>query len=260
MTASAIELVRHAKLQEAQDLLIAGVKRRPDDVDLRYNLAGVFAFAGDYDRALQHLDVIAHTKPELAPAIALYIGMLQAEEERRRAMEETHLPAIDVHGAGSTARRDLLVACRSGDAAAAARCMAALGPVGVDAKDGAGKVVVRDYDDVLGDVLEVFSAGRYVWMPLAALRKVEFAPATGLLDLLWAQCAIERRDGQKYTVHVPVLYAGSAASADPAVRCGRKTEWVDQCGVAFRGRGQRIFLFDGREVELLSLRVVEFLP
>lgn len=257
---TAIELFQQSKLREALDLLVAEVKRRPGDVDLRYNLVGILAFSGEFDRALGHLDVIAESQPEMMHTVVVFSGLLQAEEERRRVMEGEHFPAFDATWAAAMEpRRALLHACRRGEVENMRRHLADIGEVGVAARlAGGGEATLRDYDDVLGDVLEVYSAGRYLWLPFACLRRIQFTPAKGLLDLLWSECSVERVDGAKYTVHVPVLYAGTWRSDDPAVRTGHKTVWIDQGGVIFRGQGQRVFLFGDQEVGMLSVCSVDF--
>ncbi|MBM4059761.1 MAG: hypothetical protein FJ265_01495 [Planctomycetes bacterium] len=257
----AIQLFQQSRLDDAFASLTAALRSDPANVDLRYHMAGLLAFRGEFDRALLHLDFIAAERPELAAAAAMYVASISAEEERRRMHGEGHVPGTDPqHEAAIRARVQLRACAARGDlagAAAAAAAIAAEPPVAASV-DGGAAAPFRDLDDGLGGLLELFVGGRCLWLPCAGLRALRFTPPRGLLDLLWAQCAVETAQGGRYHAHVPVLYAGTAGRADPQVRCGHKTEWVDEAGAAFRGYGQRTFRAGDRELGILELREVRF--
>lgn len=257
----AISLFQQSKLDEALQAQTAALRGDPANVDGRYHMAGLLAFAGEFDRALVHLDFIAGERPELATAVAMYVSSLHGEEERRRIYQGGHAPGTDPENEAAVQRRlRLRQHLAAGDAAKATSALAEIAaePVPQASLDGAAPAAFADHDDGLGALLEVFVGGRCLWVPTGNLRSLEFTPPRGLLDLLWAQCAIETRTGQRYAAHVPVLYAGTHARGDAQVRCGHKTEWVDELGVAFRGYGQREFVVGERELGILELRKVQF--
>lgn len=252
----AIQLFQQSKLDAALEAQTRALRQKPADVDLRYAMAGLLAAAGEFDRALVHLDFIAAEVPALATAVAMYVSSLHAEEERRRIYEQGHVPGTDPENEAAVRRRvRLLQAVAAGDAAAAGEVAAELAVETVPSAslDGAAPAPLRDLDDGLGALLELFVGGRCLWVPTASLRSLEFTPPRGLLDLIYAQCAIVTRSGTRYAAHVPVRYAGSHAHAEPEVRCGRRTEWEDRLGVAFRGYGQRVFSVGDRELGILEL-------
>ncbi|MBL9077776.1 MAG: hypothetical protein JNL08_09740 [Planctomycetes bacterium] len=257
----AISLFQQSKLDAAIQAQTALLRSKPGDLDARYNMAALLAFAGEFDRALVHLDFLSAENPALAAAAAMYVSSLHAEEERRRAYDLGHVPGTDPTNEAAVKRRvRLRQALVQGDAAAAAAVMAEIAaePVPAASLDGGPAAPLCDQDEGIGALLEVFVGGRCLWVPTANLRSVEFTPPRGLFDLLYAQCAIETTGGVKYAAHVPVLYAGSHAHPDPAVRCGHRTEWQDVLGIAFRGHGQRVFRVGDREPSLLELRRVTF--
>lgn len=256
-----IQLFQQSKLDDAVKAQAEALRQKPADIDLRYTMAGLLAFAGEFDRALVHLDFIAAEQPALAAAVAMYASSLGAEEERRRIEEQGHVPGTDPGNEPAIRRRvRLRQAIRAGDAAAAAEAADEIAnePVPAASLDDGAPAPLRDHDDSLGAVLELFVGGRCLWVPTSNLRSIEFTPPRGLLDLLYAQCAIVTSSGVRYAAHVPVRYAGSHAHADPSVRCGHRTEWQDQLGVAFRGQGQRTFLAGDRELGVLELRALRF--
>ena len=100
---------------------------------------------------------------------------------------------------------------------------------------------LRDMDDQLGSVLEVFAGGRYLWLPLEHIARLKAAPPRHLLDLLWLPAELTDRDGATSIVHLPVLYEGSSrGDGDPRCATGRVTEWYATGGELERGRGQRL--------------------
>lgn len=257
----AISLFQQSKLGEALEVQTAALRADPTNVDGRYHMAGLLGFAGEFDRALAHLDFIAGERPELAPAVAMYVSSVHGEEERRRIYAQGHVPSTDPENEAAVRRRvRLRQHLAAGDAAGAAKEMAAIAaePVPKASLAGGEPVPFFDHDDGIGALLEVFVGGRCLWLPTANLRSLEFTPPRGLLDLLWAQCAIETRSGQRYAAHVPALYSGTAGRSDAQVRCGHKTEWQDELGVAFRGYGQRVFVAGDQEIGILELRSIRF--
>lgn len=254
----AFELLRQGKLQDAIDATIALVKKQPTAVDHRYNLAGLCVLQGDLDRADTHLDAISSLRPDLAVAVGVYRSCLEGEEERRRVYAGAASPGLPPETTdGLEARIRLRQQLATGGDAAAALAACQEPPV-AGQLDGADFASLVDHDDTLGPVLEVFAGGRYLWVPFAGLRSLQFAAPRGLLDFLWTSCDFEDREGRRATVHVPVLYAGTSAREDPLVRYGRVTEWEDEGGIAFRGFGPRVLRADDREIPLLEVRTVRF--
>ncbi len=257
----AIALFRQSRLDEAFASLTTALRSDPANVDLRYHMVGLLAFRGEFDRALVHLEFIAAERPELAPAVAMYVSSIHAEEERRRAYEGGHVLGTDPENEAAVKQRVLFrqsVLRNDATTAAAALAVIAAEPVAPAIVNGTATNSFRDYDDGLGALLEVFVGGRCLWVPFVNLRSLKFTPPRGLLDLMWAQCEIQTATGGRYQAHVPVLYAGTAGRSDAQVRCGQKTEWVDDLGLGFRGFGQRVFLIGEQEIEILALREVRF--
>ena len=161
-------------------------------------------------------------------------------------------------------RLQALAALRAGDAEAAEAALeqAAEESVALRGKlNGEAFGGLRDYDDVLGQILEIYAGGRCLWMPLEQIRKLEVAEPRNSLDLLWAKAELEDASGTQASVHLPVLYEGSCDHPDERVRLGRSTEWIDCRDVAFRGAGQKVLLTargeQERQTAILELRILE---
>ena len=101
---------------------------------------------------------------------------------------------------------------------------------------------IRDADDVLGPVLEVYTAAGYFWVPWEHVQFLEVDPPRRLRDLLWAPAKLATLDGQLGEVHLPATYPGTAAGPDGPAKVGRATEWDEPVAGIVRGRGAKLFL------------------
>jgi protein involved in temperature-dependent protein secretion len=110
-------------------------------------------------------------------------------------------------------------------------------------------------------VLEVFAGGHYLWLPIERIRTLEPKPAKHRLELLWLPADLEDATGERASVHLPALYFGSAAAADPGLRVGNVTAWNEVDGVLLRGSGQKVLIArtvaGDREVGLRDVRSIE---
>jgi type VI secretion system protein ImpE len=262
---SAEELFRSGDLAAAIEAQLASVKKRPSDLDQRFFLVGLLAFAGEADRAETHLDFLVHSDHEYGRVAGLIGSNLSAEEERRRIHEGSHRPGLPPENPEPvTVRLDLLAALHSGDVGTAQALMeqcVAEPPLGGSLNDESF-ADLGNGDEVLGSVIELFAGGRCLWVPLCNIRRLEARPPRTILDLLWVEAELSEASGVDSMVHIPVRYAGSSNHADDAVRLGRVTEWDDSSGVAFRGIGQNTFHARNgsddapRDVPVLELRTL----
>ncbi len=262
------ELIASGNLVEAIAAQSAEVKAHPVDLDARYQLSVLLCFAGDLDRASIQLNTIGAQDQELGMASAIYRSLIVADSARRTVWNEEGDPLLPPDCApGIEDRVAALQAMRRGDNEAASqaleRSLASEKPLEVKL-NGELTRDLRDYDDFLGPVLEVYAGGNYLWLPFERIRTLEVAAPKTELDLLWAPAQLVDANGMEANVHLPVLYEGSHRAEDGRVRVGRMTEWVDVEGLGFRGQGQRTLLAeqggDSREIGLLEVRSLERAP
>ena len=91
-------------------------------------------------------------------------------------------------------------------------------------------------DDLTAGVLEVVtSTGKYYWIGLEQIIRLEFAPPKTVRDLLWRQADLEVKKGPTGVVYIPVLYPGSAQHEDDQ----RATGPHDRCGKGMTTAGSR---------------------
>jgi type VI secretion system protein ImpE len=228
---TAKELFQAGKLTEAVQALSAELRNNPTDTKRRTFLFELLSFAGDYDRAEKHLRLLSDGGPSAELGALLYRGVLAAERARQELF----------------ATREYTLA-----APAEARFSGVL--------NGRPFASLADADPRIGPRLETFSAGTYLWVPLAHIASIEIQPPRRLRDLLWIPAMV--RTGPAFQgkelgeILIPVLAPLSFRHADENVRLGRVTVWgedEDGTGIPF---GQKLLAVDGEEIPLLEVRSI----
>lgn len=225
-------LFREGKLDEAVEALGKELQRDPTDLRRRTFLFELLCFAGNYDRAAKHLDVIAGASQDAAMGALIYQSALHAERIRQemfRAGDYPHSTARPVSGT----------------------------------LNGSPFTSLTDADPRIGARLEVFAAGEYQWLPLAHVASIRMGSPKRLRDLLWTPATLRTGPAFKGVelgeVLLPVLAPGSWEHDDDAVRLGRVTEWVAADG-GERPLGQKLLLVDGEEFPILEVRELDIAP
>ena len=256
------ELLDANKLSDAIAELTQDVKTHPADTRLRTFLFEVLCFQGEYQRAQSQLDVIGLQNEKAGIGVEIYRSLLQAEAIRRRVFAGIARPSFlldppqhvqsQLEAIGCLSRREPLEAKNL-----LAKCENERPQLRGTLK-GKPFSTIRDSDDRIGSVLEIFIKNTYAWIPFEQIVKVNIAPPKQLRDLLWAPTSVEMVNGQGGEAHVPVLYVGSEEDDSEQVRLGRITEWVNLGGGLAGGVGQRTILVDNEEKSVLELQDLEF--
>jgi type VI secretion system protein ImpE len=226
---NAIELFRAGKLNEAVQALGAELRDHPTDAKRRTFLFELLCFTGDYDRAEKHLQVLSEGGPSTELGALLYRGVLAAERARQETFlkrEYTMTPAEPLPFTGTL--------------------------------NGKPFESLADADSRIGARLETFSAGTYLWIPLAHIASIEIAAPRRLRDLLWLPAMVRTGPGFKGIelgeVLIPVLSPLSWRHADDQVRLGHATVWEESEEGEEIPFGQKMLLVDGEEVPILEVR------
>ncbi len=261
------EVLGSGDLEIAIAEAIASVKAKPTDAESRYRLFALVAFSGDLHRARRQLGALGVGDEQLERAKAVYINLLAAEQERRAVYGNGADPLLPPNPPEHLQLRLVALKAAGGDNAEPA---AATIEQAIDAQpeltgeiNGKPFTALRDLDDSLGSVLEIFAGGRHVLLPFERIRRLEMDAPGHLLDLLWIPARLTDLKGVESSVHIPALYVGSAEGEDPRCTTGAITEWIDQGDEIFRGCGQRILAWQDaegqvQELPILALRDLSF--
>jgi type VI secretion system protein ImpE len=232
---TATELYQAGKLDEAIQALSVALRSNPTDTQRRTFLFELLCFAGEYDRAEKHLDILSDGGKDAAAGALLYRSALHAERTRQEMFRTGMLPE-----SGFTPK-----------------------PVG-GTFNGAPMQSVTDADPRIGARLEVYAAGQYMWIPLDQLESVRMEPPKRLRDLLWAPALV--RPGPAFQgnelgeVLIPVLTPLAWQHPDGEVRLGQVTEWTTTEDGTEVPIGQKLLLVDGEEQPILELRELVITP
>jgi type VI secretion system protein ImpE len=256
------ELLRAADPAGALAALTAQVRGKPGDFKLRVFLAQLLCVLGQWDRALNQLEVASGLDALAIPMKQVYGEAVRCESLRADVFAGQRTPMIFgqpdewlalliesllQRGRGEAAQAETLRQ-RAFDAAPAVR-----GTI-----DGTPFEWLADADMRLGPVLEAFINGRYYWIPYARLAQVKFEEPEDLRDCVWMPAHLLFENGGETLALVPTRYEGSEQSSDGALQLARKTEWRELAPEVWAGSGQRVLGSDEAEYALMDVREINF--
>ncbi len=229
---TARELYHAGQLGAAIQALGAELRDNPTDVKRRTFLFELLCFAGEYDRAQKHLDILAGQGPDSATGALLYRAALNADRMRSDLFTKRDYP--EVHESDTPVSGML---------------------------NGKPFESIEDADPRIGPRLEIYAAGQVMWLPMAHVASIVMEPPKRLRDLLWPPALLRTGEAFKGTefgeVLMPVLSPLSFKHKDDAVRLGRSTVWEEQENGDTIPFGQKMLLVDGEDFPLLELRHLE---
>ncbi len=228
------ELVRAGKLTEAIQALVTALRDHPADTKRRTFLFELLCFAGQYDRAEKHLNVLAQTNQDSEMGGLLYRSALAAERKRQALFESRQYPAVA--SSSKLPRNGTL--------------------------NGKPFHSIEDLDPRIGPRLEIFVAGEYVWLPFEHVGSIHMQAPKLLRDTLWATAAVQTGPafkGQEFgEVLIPALSPFSWQHSSDEIKLGRGTDWKEQ-GEELIPFGQKLLIIDDEEIiPILEVRDLEF--
>ncbi|MFZ1643642.1 MAG: type VI secretion system accessory protein TagJ [Candidatus Contendobacter sp.] len=253
--------LREGRVRDALAELQAQVRKEPANAKYRVFLFQLLAVLGQWERALNQLNVLGEMDASSLPMTQTYREAIRCELLRVDVFAGRRSPLVfgdpepwvalllealrligEGHPAQAQAARD-----QAFEAAAATA-----GTV-----DGQPFAWLADADPRLGPVLEAIVNGRYYWIPFQRIRTIAFEQPADLRDYIWMPAQFTWANGGETVGLIPARYPESYASADPLVQLGRKTEWLEGEAGIYWGLGQRMLATDQGEYSLLDIRRIE---
>lgn len=230
-------LLKAGKLTEAVSALTAYLRDNPGDVKNRTFLFELLCFTGDFERAEKQLHIVEQeSKKDSVLGTLLYIAALNAEKTRQEMFETNTLPK----------------------------------PTGPPAPPVRGKLngkefnSLTDSDPRIGEKLEVFAAGDYLWISFHDIAAIKMEEPKKLRDLVWAPAKLSTgptfRSRELGEILLPAIAALSWQHESDEVRLGRVTEFCEDESGAVAPYGGKTLLVDGEEIALLDIRDLEIYP
>ncbi len=253
--------LREGRVRDALAELQAQVRKEPANAKYRVFLFQLLAVLGQWERALNQLNVLGEMDASSLPMVQTYREAIRCELLRADVFAGRRSPLVfgdpepwvalllealrlnaEGHPAQAQAERD-----QAFDAATATAGMV----------DGQPFAWVADADPRLGPVLEAIVNGRYYWIPFQRIRTIAFEQPADLRDYIWMPAQFTWANGGETVGLIPARYPESHASADPLVQLGRKTEWLEGEAGFNWGLGQRMLATDQGEYPLLDIRRID---
>jgi len=250
---TALQHFHEGQLTQALALQQSVVAERPLEAGERLLLAELHLFAGDFSSVRHHLDLLPTERPGMDRYREAWHQLLTAESKRQRLAIEG-MPAFLIEPPESvTFRVQALEALRDGNSMGAmdyldeADAATAWVAGHVDGREFDG---VRDSDDLIGPMLELFVDDQYVWFPVQQVRRLRMGKIESPRDLYFVPGWLTARNGEEWPVHLPSLYVGSHQHGDDDLRVGHATDWFAEDDSPVRGIGLRILHFGEEELSL----------
>jgi type VI secretion system protein ImpE len=263
------EHFRAGQLEQAIAAALREVKADPGAIDRRCFLSDLLCFRGDLERADRQLDAAAQLGNAPVPSVALRRQLLRAEQARRQFFSQGALPEfLDQPSEELRLRLKASIALREGD-------VDSFGKLLVQAEDLRPAISgvcndqpfhsFSDMDEFSASFFEVFTAtGKYYWVPVDRVARLEFLPPEVAEDLLWrcGRISLQNASGlpPSGVLYFPTLYHNSHANPDDRIKLGRVTDWTGGGESPFRGLGHKIFAVDDQEIPILKFTRLEFRP
>src|SRR5688572_24201394 len=192
------------------------VRAKPADPKLRVFLFQLLAVTGQWERALNQLDVAATLDPGTLAMAQAYREALRCEVLRAQVFEGKKSPMVFgqpdqwlalliesllLTGRGDTKQAETLRAQAFEEAPASAGTL-----------NSAPFEWIADADMRLGPVLEAVINGRYYWVPFARLSQVDIEAPEDLRDVVWTPARLVFENGGEAYALLPTRYAASERS------------------------------------------------
>lgn len=230
-------LFKAGKLTEAVSALASYLRDNPGDLKSRTFLFELLCFTGDFERAEKQLNIVEQegSKDSMLGTL-LYKAALMAEKTRQEMFETKTFPQ----------------------------------PTGKQLPPVRGKLngkefnSLRDSDPRIGEKLEVFAAGDYLWISFHDIAAIKLEEPKKLRDLFWSPARLTTgptfRSRELGEILLPAIAALSWQHDNDEVRLGRVTEFCEDENGSVAPYGGKTLLVDDEEFALIDLRELEIYP
>jgi len=265
-TAGAAELaLKQGDALQALKLLTEQVRGRPQDARLRVFLFQLLAVLGQWERALNQLQVALELDAGMLPMVQTYREAIACETLRLEVFAGRRAPmlfgepqawvallieALSREGAGDAA------AARTLRTQALEQAPASAGRITLGDDAAQPFAWIADADTRLGPTLEAVINGRYFWLPWNRLARITFEPPQDLRDAVWMPAQLQFANGGEAVALIPTRYPDTDLARGDALALARRTEWREAEPGVYIGLGQRLLATDLAEFGLMDLRGV----
>ncbi|WP_271009456.1 type VI secretion system accessory protein TagJ [Paucibacter sp. B51] len=236
------------------------IRANPQDAKLRVFLFQLLCVCGQWERALNQLNVALELDAGMLPMVQTYREAIACEALRMKVFAGEKVPML--FGEPETWVALLIEALLregQGDVAAGQALRAQAleqAPASTGSINEQPFSWIADGDSRLGPVIEAIINGKYYWLPWNRLARVEIDPPQDLRDAIWMPAHFMFTNGGEVVGLIPTRYPDTDLAAGDALALSRATEWRERGPDNYIGLGQRLWSTDGEEFALMDVRTV----
>ena len=257
---AAQQALRQGDVAGALKLLQDQVRAAPQDAKLRVFLFQLLCVLGQWDRALNQLNVAGELDASTLAMVQTYRETIQCERLRIDVFAGKRVPMLfgEPHAWLALMLEALLREGRGehDDARRLREQALEEAPTTSGSADGKAFEWITDADGRLGPVFEAIVNGRYYWIPASRLSRIEIDAPTDLRDSVWMPAHFLFSNGGEVVGFIPTRYVGSD-SGDAAHALARRTDWTELSPGQYTGLGQRMLSTDVDDLALMDVRLIE---
>jgi type VI secretion system protein ImpE len=238
------------------------IRKEPQRADLRIFLFQLCCLKGEWGKAANQLNAIQELDKEAESLAKTYREAVRCEVFRRDVFAGQRAPLILGDPANWVALMlealKLDTAGRHVEAHAMRLEALEAAPATPGTANGAPFEWIADADSRIGPIFEMIVNGKYFWVPMQRVAKIEIDAPSDLRDFVWTGATVTFANGGTHVALIPTRYPGSESSENQALLLARATEWVEMAPDSYAGLGQRMFATGDNDVALLDLRELAF--
>ncbi|MDP1692808.1 MAG: type VI secretion system accessory protein TagJ [Burkholderiaceae bacterium] len=244
----------------ALKLLTEQVRTAPQNAKLRVFMFQLLCVLGQWDRALNQLNVSLELDPATLPMVQTYREAIACETLRLQVFAGQKAPMLFGEPEAWIALLIEALLREGRGEAEAARQLREQGleqaPTTAGTANGKPFAWIADADTRLGPTIEAVINGRYYWLPWSRLAKVDIDAPEDLRDAIWMPAHFEFTNGGDVVGLIPTRYPDTVLASGDALALSRQTDWREAAPGVYIGLGQRLITTDDAEFPLMDLRSV----
>jgi type VI secretion system protein ImpE len=258
-----LQLITDGNLDSALQNTQQNIRKNPADPKLRILLFQLLCVLGQWDKALNQLNVLRDLDALSLLMVQTYEQVLLCEALRKQVFLAKQTPLIFgepqewialMLEALTLENRGELLQAESLRHKALEQVPASAGQI-----DGVPFAWIADADSRLGPILEAMVNGRYYWIPFQQISQIVIEKPVDLRDMVWIPANFTWVNQGEASGLIPCRYPGSELADDAFIKLSRLTDWLDMGEGISRGYGQRLFATDVDDYALLDVRKIEFI-
>jgi type VI secretion system protein ImpE len=256
------DYLKTGDLDAALSAVTEAVKGDPAKAENRTFLFQLLSVTGNWDRALNQLNVAGELEASALPMVQTYREALGCEALREQVFAGERSPLVfgdpEQWIALALEAVKLIAKGKYAEASELRDQAYDSAPAVPGTIDGEAFAWLADADSRIGPFIEAVIDGKYYWIPMHRIASVVIEPPEDLRDLVWIPAQFSWANGGQSIGLIPVRYPETQHSDNSSLLLARRTEWSEHSGGNYCGVGQRMLTSDQGDYPLLDVREIKF--